>query len=369
MKKLIKIRIFFGLLLSLYSLNSVFSQAGLTNPGTTQEQERNQASYGFDTGKSGSALEQLENMTGQKVNVSNSNSQQYNQRVVTKPALSFDQQMNIMVTGMIAESLISSLFSSNSTVPKVQQAKSQPATLTTNIYGEEKRVQEALLLAKHQKMMDLYKLLDGDKKMKYKSITDISMNIKPYLTQEEIERQKLIKKGINTTWDFNSWAQVSPNNNKMEESSLNYQKTNADKYLDEAINKIETFPGGVGRIAAVAGRFMVNVKDETMSYLNDAKDAAVSGNSSKMDEVGNVDLQKKIVNNSILNTIKQTGSSYIEQGKDLVKGYVGDKADEVNFAIMKNGAMKYLDDKKIYGRVSDSWKVPLKPYSNLNLNH
>ena len=139
--------------------------------------------------------------------------------------------------------------------------------------------------------------------------------------------------------------------------------------MDEAINKIETFPGGVGRVAAVAGRFVVNIKDETMSYLNDAKDAAVSGNISKMDEVGNVDLKKKIVNNSIFKTVEQTGTSYIEQGKDFVKDFVGGKADEVNFALMKNGTMKYLDDKKIYGQVSDSWKVPLKPYSNLNLNH
>ena len=69
----------------------------------------------------------------------------------------------------------------------------------TNSYGENQKIQNALILSKHKKMMDLYKLLKDENGMQYKSITDLSMNIKPYQTQEEIERQKLIKKGVSVT--------------------------------------------------------------------------------------------------------------------------------------------------------------------------
>lgn len=363
MKKLLNNWIFLGLLFSGFLINRAIPQVGITNSGMTQEQERNQAGKGFDYGsKSGSALQQLENMTGQKVNTTNSNSQRYSQQTVSKPTLSFDQQMNVMVTGMIAQSLISSIFSSNNSAPIVQEAKSSPATLMTNTYGENQKVQNALILSKHKKMMDLYKLLKDENGMQYKSITDLSMNIKPYQTQEDLERQKLIKKGVSITWDYNSWAQVSLNSKKFDEPSLNYQRTKADNYLDDAINKIETFPGGTGRIAAVAGRFMVNIKDESMSYLNDAKDAAISGNLSKMEEVGNVNLQSKIVNNSIYKTVKQTGEALVEGSVDDVKGFIGGKANEVNFGVIKSGSLNILEKYKVYSPTSEAWKVSIRKY-------
>lgn len=208
MKKLSNNWIFLGLFLSVLFINRTSSQVGITNSGMTQEQERNQAGKGFDYGsKSGSALQQLENMTGQKVTTSNSGNQQYQQTsrtTVAKPTLSFDQQMNVMVTGMIAQSIISSIFSSNNSAPKVQVATSQSKTLMTNTYGENQKIQNALILSKHKKMMDLYKLLKDENSMQYKSISDLSMNLKPYLTQEEIERQKIINKGMSVTWDYNN---------------------------------------------------------------------------------------------------------------------------------------------------------------------
>lgn len=236
MKKCLKIRILLGLLLSLFLLNSAISQVGLTNSGMTQEQERNQASKGFDYGsKSSSALQQLENMTGQKVNTSNANSQRYSQQTVSRPTLSFDQQMNVMVTGMIAQSLISSIFSSNNSAPKVQEAKSHPATLVTNTYGENQKIQNALVLAKHQKMMDLYKLLNEERNMKYKSISDLSMNIKSYQSQEEIERQKLINKGISVTWDYNDPEQVAK-----EKQLIKERTENPNKWADGIYNSLKT---------------------------------------------------------------------------------------------------------------------------------
>lgn len=360
MKKDIKVRLLLIGFLNLFFLNLTNSQVGITNSGMTQEQERNLAGKGFDYGnKSGSALNQLENMTGQKVEVSNSNSARYNQTTVVKPALTYNQQMNIMVTGMIAESIISSLFNS-SPAPKVQEVKKQPATLIMNSYEENQKIQNTLLASKHQKMMDLYKLLSNEKEMPYKSIIDLSMNLKPYLSQEDLERQKLIKKGISVTWDYNAWAQINPSQNRLEEPET-IEKTNADKYLEEAINKIETLPGGVGRIPAVAGRFMVNMKHETMSYLKDASDAAISGNSATMDEVGNVDLRKNVTN-VLYKTGIQTRDAYIEQGKDAVKGFFNEEMKETNFGLMKEGGSKLLENYKIFAPVSDAWKVSLRKY-------
>lgn len=362
MKKILKTRFIGMLLINLFLLNPLFSQVGITNSGMTQEQERNQASKGFDYGnKSGSALKQLEQMTGQKVSTYNSNTQQYSQQRVSTPTLSFEQQMNIMVTGMIAQSIITSIFSANNTAPKVQVAKSNPATLMGNTSAENQKIQNTLLFSKHQKMMELYKLLYDEKNMEYKSVVNLSMGLKSYLTQEDMERQNLINKGISVTWDYNSWAQIAPNNNKIVEQSTPYEKTNADNYLDEAINKIETLPNGVGRVAAVAGRFVVNIKDESMSYLKDASNAIVSGDISKMNELGQYEL-RKITNNALKNTGKQTLNAYVEQGKDALKGFVDEKLKETNFALMESGGLKLLEKYKIYAPVYDAWKVPLRKY-------
>jgi hypothetical protein len=350
-----KIYILFLALLCCYDVSS---QVGITNSGMTQEQERNQASKGFDnSSKSTSALKQLENMTGQTVTTYSS--QRYNQSNVSKPSMSFDQQMNIMVTGMIAQSLLSSLFNSSSSVPRVQEVKTQTATLVGNSYLENLKIQQALITSKHFKMMNLYKTLSDEKQMKFKSIIDLSMQMNPYQTFEEAERQKLLKKGKSITWDFNNWAQHSNDQPTIEKST--FQRTKADEYLDEAINKIETLPGGVGRIPAVAGRFMVNIKDETMSYLNDAIDAAISGNTATMSEVGNADLGKR-VNNAIYKTGVQTASAYYNQGKDMATGYFDDKMKEVNFGIVRDAGGVLLEKYKIYAPISDSWKVSIRKH-------
>ena len=100
--------------------------------------------------------------------------------------------------------------------------------------------------------------------------------------------------------------------------------------INDAINIIETFEGG--RIAALAGRFIVNNKNETMSYLKDASDAAVSGNVSRMEKTGQFDL-RKLSSNAIFKPARETANSYIEQGKDLIS----DELKENNFAVMKSG--------------------------------
>lgn len=302
-----------------------------------------------------SAIGQLESITGQNIN-RGSTSSNYN----------YNAQMNMMIASTVAQGLLASIFGSSSGTPIVHEAKTQIATLTTQFAGEQQRVQAALMLAKHKKMMELYKFLDNTQNSMYKPIsTSINFknikNVSAPMTQEERERQNLIKRGISITWDPNSWAQINQNSPKLEEMS-SYEKTNADKYLDDAINKIETLPGGVGRIPALAGRFMVNIKDETMSYLNDATKAAVSGDISRMEETGKIDLRKKIANNALIKTGKQTANSYINQGKDAVTGFFDDGMKEANFDLMKSGGQDLLKNYKIYSPVSDEWKVGLKKY-------
>ncbi len=311
----------------------------------------NQKSY------SQSAIGQLESITGQNIN-RGSTSSNYN----------YNAQMNMMIASTVAQGLLASIFGSNNGGNQiVQEAKTQQATLTTQFAGEQQRVQAALILAKHKKMMELYKFLTDTQNSIYKPIGSTNINFKNIknvsapMTQEERERQNLIKKGISITWDQNSWAQINSNNPQLEEPS-SYQKTKADNYLDDAINKIETLPGGVGRIPALAGRFMVNIKDETMSYLNDATKAAASGDISRMEETGKVDLGKRIANNALIKTGKQTLNSYVDQGKDAVKGFFDDGMKETNFAIMKSGGQDLLKNYNIYSPVSDEWKVGLKKY-------
>lgn len=303
-----------------------------------------------------SAIGQLESMTGQKINRGSSSSN-YN----------YNAEMNTMIAGTIAQGLIASIFgSTNRSIQPVHEAKTQPSTLTTQFAGEQQRVQLALLLAKHKKLMELYKFLDGTQNtmykplsgsINYKAISDVSAP----MTQEEHERQNLIKHGVSLTWDFNSWAQINENSGEIEAAN-SYKKTKADNYLDDAINKIETLPGGVGRIPALAGRFMVNIKDETMSYLNDATNAAVSNNISRMEETGQVDLGKKIANNALIKSAKQTVNAYVDQGKDVVKGFFDDGMKETNFGLLKSASEDLLKSLKIYAPTSNAWKVGLKKY-------
>jgi hypothetical protein len=102
---------------------------------------------------------------------------------------------------------------------------------------------------------------------------------------------------------------------------------------------------------------MVNIKKETMSYLKDASDAAVSGDVTKMEEAGQFDL-RKLTSNAIYKTAKETGNSYVEQGKD----FISDELKENNFAIMKSGGQAVLQNYNIFGHVSDDWKVSLRSY-------
>jgi|GEM_PF-980476 len=372
MKKYLKHQIFFGLFLSLLLPNIAYSQVGITN-GEPIETYRVNSGNGFDTGvKGGSALEQLENISGQKVSSGNTDHhivtpapRPTNVANTISQAALFQNAVKMQIASGLANAFIGMLFSSGSNNQAAIEAQRQQAAILAARAEKERRYNDSIAQAKYEKMMQSYKLLNDPNGLKLKTLNTGNLQFKPLdsnpapMTREERERQNLIKRGLNVTWDYNSWAQVPANSYKMEDSNAP-EESGPDQYLDAAINKIETFQGG--RIAALAGRYMLNIKKEAMSYLKDASDAAVSGNLAKMDEVGNVDLRSKISSNALYKTGEQTGKAYLEQGKEYISGKIDDARDDANFALMKSGGMELLKKNNIYSHVSDDWKVGLRKY-------
>jgi hypothetical protein len=370
MKNGISLRLFCGLFLGMFLQVTAFPQAGLTNSGKTQEQERNEAGNGFDYGnKSGSALQQLEDMTGKNISNSNSDNQQYTRSASTikktntiSAKAAFQNSIKMELASGIANAFFSLIFSDNSqSDQKAVEEQREKAALLAQRAAEEKHFSDSVAQVKYEKMMQSYKTLNNTGSIQFKTLPTTTAQFKTLddpgapLTMEDKERQKIKKHGINITWDYTSWAGISPDNNRIEETPVSADENESDKFLNESIKKIETFEGG--RVAALAGRFMINIKNGTMSYLKDASDAATSGNISKMEEAGQFDL-RKLTSNAIFSTAKETAGSYIDQGKD----FLNEELKDANFAIMKSGGLTLLQNYNIYGHVSDAWKVPLRSY-------
>ena len=369
MKKHLILRLLGGLILSLFIPLTAFPQAGLSS-GAPIEQVKSQSGNGFDYGNSsGSALQQLEDITGRQINTPNANDPQYSRSASSvnktsniSQAAAFQNSMKMQLASGIANAFFSLIFSDNQqTNQQAIEEQREQAVLLAQRAAAEKHFNDSVSQVKYEKMMQSYKLLNDPNSVQFKTLSTTGTHFKTLddpgapMTMEDKERQNMIKRGISVTWDYNSWAQISPNSNKIEDTPVTQDENVSDKYLNDAINKIETFEGG--RVAALAGRFMINIKNETMSYLKDASDAAVSGNISRMEENGQFDL-RKLSSNAIFKTARETANSYIEQGKDLIS----DELKENNFAIMKSGGQTLLQNYNIYSHVSDDWKVPLRQY-------
>jgi hypothetical protein len=370
MKKVVNLHFLWGLFLSLFLQVTAFPQAGLTTSDKIQAQERSDAGNGFDYGgKSGSALQQLEDMTGRQISTSNNSDQQYSRQVAPANKTShissnaaFQNSIKMQLASGIANAFFSLIFSDDSkSDQKAAEEQMQQAAILAQRAAKEKRYNDSIGQVKYEKMMRSYKLLNDPNSIQFKGLSTAGTHFKSLddpgapMTMEDKERQNLKKQGISITWDNTAWAQISPNNDRIEETSGSQEKSESDKFLDAEISKIESFEGG--RIAALAGRFMINIKNETMSYLKDASDAAVSGNITRMEETGQFDL-RKLTSNAIFETAKETANSYIEQGKD----FISDELKENNFAIMKSGGQALLQNYNIFAHVSDDWKVPLRKY-------
>jgi hypothetical protein len=101
-----------------------------------------------------SAIGQLENMTGQKIN-------RYN----TSNSSGYD--MNSMISGMIAQSMVNSIFNSNKSNVPVKEVKVQTTYLLTQISGEKQQVEQTLRIAKYNRLMKAYKFLKDSSALAY----------------------------------------------------------------------------------------------------------------------------------------------------------------------------------------------------------
>ena len=293
-----------------------------------------------------SAIGQLEKLTGQKISKSNT---------AKTSTLSYQNAMKMQLMSGVASAFLSFIFSDNT---KNNQAAIEQAALLAKKAAEEKHYNDSIAQVKYEKMMASYKQLDDGATAHFKTLSTAGSMFKTLsqsapMTQEEIERQKIVKQGIHITWDYNSWSTIQQD--KIADIPATVQQEDADQFMEKAINKIETFQGG--KIAALSGRFMMNIKKETMSYMKDAADAVTSGDVSTMQELGQMDL-RKMSSNALLNTGKQTLNAYVEQGKGYVTGIV----KENNFGLLTAGSQTALKNYGIYSHVADDWKVSLKKY-------
>lgn len=110
-------------------------------------------------GYSQSAIGQLESMTGQKINRSSSSS--------------YSTDMNAMITTTVMQSMLSSIFSSNNSVPKVQPVTTSKATLTTSYFGEQEQIRNALAQAKYDKLIKSSQFLERNQIVKIRNLDEI----------------------------------------------------------------------------------------------------------------------------------------------------------------------------------------------------
>jgi hypothetical protein len=87
--------------------------------------------------------------------------------------------MNTMIVGVVFESLLSSLFSSNTANNQNElEAQKQAAALAAQKAAEQQRIQEAIAQAKYNKMMESYKLLEGSQSLGFKSLNSTNLQFK-----------------------------------------------------------------------------------------------------------------------------------------------------------------------------------------------
>jgi len=365
MKKLFNLSILLGLFLILFIPDLAFSQGGIgiTN-GDKYVPVRVNSGYGFDTGvKGGSALEQLENMTNTRISTSRTNTPSVAPvnavKTISQAAL-FQNAMKMQLASGIASALIGMIFSDNSkSNEQAAEAKRQEAILLAQRAAEEKRIADLIAQEKFEKMMKDYKLLNDPNGLKIKSLSTGNIQFKPLdyqsapMTMEERQIQNIRKhlgkdgKPISLTWNFNEWANVSANNNTIEETYTR-EESEEDKNLNAVISKHESDDGG--REAAAVGRFGKHFKNETMSYLNEVTGAIRSGDMARMMEVG-MNNPAKLVSNSIKGAFVETKNAAIAE----TKGFLTKIVSEKNMAFWQE---KFMDAAQ--GDMQKDWKMPLR---------
>ena len=217
-----------------------------------------------------------------------------------------------------------------------------------------KQRDDMLKKERHEREMKTFKPLDdGPNVVRVNVQSPSGLSLKPLpsgnapATMEERERQNLLKQGAGITWNYDDFSAVSPASQVPEPAPETGLSEN-EKLVNDMIGKVES---NGGRMAAIGGRYMLNIKDGVMSYLDDATYAVTSGNSYLMQETADFDV-KKITTNALYKTAHQTAEVYYENAKDAVTGSLKDKS----IGIMQNAAINKLEEYKYFDNLSKAWK-------------
>ncbi|MBY0481965.1 MAG: hypothetical protein K2Q21_11455 [Chitinophagaceae bacterium] len=153
-----------------------------------------------------SAIGQLENITGQKINRYNtSNSSGYN--------------MNSMISGMLAQSMVNAIFSSNAkNYAQVKEVTVQPTYLVTTIQGEKQRVELALRVEKYKRLMKAYKFLKDSSSLQYANYQPKKSGLDRLDSSWLVFQQKMIRERLNHE---NYWCKQYYQNLQKKDSGLN----------------------------------------------------------------------------------------------------------------------------------------------------
>jgi hypothetical protein len=219
---------------------------------------------------------------------------------------------------------------------------------------EAKQREESLKKERHAREMTTFKPIDDDPnvvRIDNQSGSGLSLKALPSagapMTMEERERQNIIKQGLGVTWNFNEFSYFS-SDNQIQEPAPDREISENEKLVNDVIAEIESHGG---RMAAVTARYMLNVKDGVMSYLDDATYAVTSGNIYNLQETGEFDV-KKITTNALYKTASQTAKVYYESALSDVKSGLTNES----IAIMKNTALNKMEVYKYSDNFSKAWK-------------
>jgi hypothetical protein len=246
------------------------------------------------------------------------------------------------------------LFSSPEVSGKTQAEKEA----AINEAEKAKQRDEMLKKERHDRAMKTFKSLDEDPgAVNSDKESGSGLTLKPLpsgsapVTMEERERQNLLKHRASVTFNYGEFSSVAPDN-RIPEPAPQRELSENEKMVNEVIGTVET---NGGRIAAITGRYILNVKDGVMSYLDDAAYAVTSGNSYVMQETGEFDV-RKITTNALYKTASQTAQAYYENAKSDVTGSLKDQS----IGIMKNATLNKLEEYKSSASLASAWKTTNK---------
>jgi hypothetical protein len=167
------------------------------------------------------------------------------------------------------------------------------------------------------------------------------------MSMEERERQKILKQGAGVTWQYDDFSNVS-STGIIPEPEPQPGLSENEKLVNEVIAQVES---NGGRLAAITGRYILNVKEGVMSYLDDAVQAASSGNSYLMQETGEFDV-RKITTNALYNTINQTAQVYYVNAKESLAGGLKDGC----IGIISKAGINKMNQYQYFNDLSRTWQ-------------